>query len=57
MCDDEIEDVDHVLNVCPHVERTLEKITDEEVHGEDIKCLKEVAKRMKNFFAKVEQAG
>ena len=56
LCGAETEDIEHVLNICPHVEeKSKALLTNEEIYGDDLDGLKEVTKRMKTFLTKVTE--
>ena len=54
LCEQGIEDIDHILNTCIHVTRTKTTFSEMEILGDDIQISKEVVTRMKQFITKVE---
>lgn len=53
LCENDVEDIGHVLNSCIHISRN-ECITEDEIYGDDCQKLEEIVKRMNEFVEKVE---
>ena len=56
MCQENDEDLNHVLNVCKHISRTNQVIRDEDIMcSNDDELAREVVKRMNDFYTKVKE--